>query len=565
MKVSPSLVRTALPLLVLTSSCQATLCRSLPGDASWPSVTVWNRLNSTVDGRLVKTVPLGSPCHDPNYNADACAALQDAWNLPQTHIESSSSVMQAYFANQSCDPFLPESRPCLLGNYVSYAVKVSNSKQVAATVKFANKYNIRLVVRNTGHDYFGRSTGAGGLAIWTHEMNSAEYVDYSDALYKGPAFKFGAGILGSQAVEAVNAKGLAVVSGECPTVGLAGGYSQGGGHSVLSTAFGLGADQTLEFEAVTAAGTIVKASSRQNSDLYWAMSGGGGGNYAIVTSLTVRAHNVGKIGGAALQMTVAGISKETFDEAVLKFHELMPAMIDQGASVIYYVTNQVLVIMPITVVNSTGDFVREKVLGPFTDELARLGIKAAVSYSTLGFYEHYDTYSGPLPYGHLGVSDYQFGGRLIPRSVIENDNESFQEVIRNITANGVIAVGSAGTYKGYKGVSNAVLPQWRSSIMSMQIGTPWDSTNWDKMLADQKRITNEYVPLLTSVTPGAGAYLNEADFNQPSWEETFYGANWVKLSLIKKKWDPTSVFYNFKGVGSDAWTVANNGRMCRKF
>jgi hypothetical protein len=61
--------------------------------------------------------------------------------------------MQAFFANQSCDPFLAESRPCTLGNYAAYAVKVSNANQVAAAVRFANDHNIRLVVRNTGHEY----------------------------------------------------------------------------------------------------------------------------------------------------------------------------------------------------------------------------------------------------------------------------------------------------------------------------------------------------------------------------------------------------------------------------
>lgn len=72
-----------------------------------------------------------------------------------THLSSmpsSSSVMQAFYANQSCDPFLAQSKPCELGNYVSYAVNVSNADQVAATVTFAAKNNIRLVIRNTGHE-----------------------------------------------------------------------------------------------------------------------------------------------------------------------------------------------------------------------------------------------------------------------------------------------------------------------------------------------------------------------------------------------------------------------------
>jgi FAD/FMN-containing dehydrogenase len=60
--------------------------------------------------------------------------------------------MQTYFANQSCDPFTAESRPCELGNYVSYAVNVSSKADVVAAVKFARKNNVRFVIRNTGHE-----------------------------------------------------------------------------------------------------------------------------------------------------------------------------------------------------------------------------------------------------------------------------------------------------------------------------------------------------------------------------------------------------------------------------
>jgi hypothetical protein len=67
-------------------------------------------------------------------------------------MQSSSSVMAPFFANQSCDPFQPESRPCTLGNYVDYAVNVSCAQDVIAAVNFAQKYNIRFVIRNTGHE-----------------------------------------------------------------------------------------------------------------------------------------------------------------------------------------------------------------------------------------------------------------------------------------------------------------------------------------------------------------------------------------------------------------------------
>ena len=66
--------------------------------------------------------------------------------------------MQAFFANQSCDPFTPESRPCQLGNYPVYSINVTSTSDVTAGVKFASANNIRLVVRNTGHEYVLTST-----------------------------------------------------------------------------------------------------------------------------------------------------------------------------------------------------------------------------------------------------------------------------------------------------------------------------------------------------------------------------------------------------------------------
>jgi FAD/FMN-containing dehydrogenase len=60
--------------------------------------------------------------------------------------------MQTYFANQTCDPFTSQSKPCTLGNFASYSVNVSSSNEVIAAVKFARKHNIRFVIKNTGHE-----------------------------------------------------------------------------------------------------------------------------------------------------------------------------------------------------------------------------------------------------------------------------------------------------------------------------------------------------------------------------------------------------------------------------
>lgn len=72
-------------LLAKLSGAQSNrTCLTLPGDAAWPKAEVWSALNETVNGKLVKTVPIGSPCHDPNYDASACDALKTEWTNPLT-------------------------------------------------------------------------------------------------------------------------------------------------------------------------------------------------------------------------------------------------------------------------------------------------------------------------------------------------------------------------------------------------------------------------------------------------------------------------------------------------
>ncbi|OQE16278.1 hypothetical protein PENFLA_c028G01910 [Penicillium flavigenum] len=550
--------------VALAAPAIASDCHCLPSDSCWPAPSAWASLNSTVGGRLVATVPIGSPCHEPNYDAAACAALKANWNLPQPHLDSSSSVMQTYFANQSCDPFTPNSQPCRLGNYVNYAVNVSSSDQVVAAVNFARDNNIRFVIRNTGHDYLGRSTGAGALSVWTHHLNDIEYKDWFSPTYQGPAFKIAAGVVGYQILEAASAKGLVVVTGECPTVGLAGGYTQGGGHSALSTKFGLGADNTLEFEVVTAAGKLVKASRSENPDLFWVLSGGGGGNYGVVMSMVVKAYKDAPIAGASLQFTAANITTDTFYEAVSRFHSLLPAMVDQGVTVIYQMTSSVFIINPITAYNQTTDDVKA-ILRPFTSALTKLNIKYKASVSQhKSYYDHYNKYMGPLPWGNLAVGSYQYGGRLIPRKTLEQNSNGMASALRNITQAGVIAVGVGMNVSAPVNVSNAVFPALRNAAVTMQIGTPWNETApWSQMLADQHKMTTEYVPQLEAVTPDSGCYQNEANFRQPNWKQTFFGSNYHRLLAVKRKWDPSSFFYALKAVGSDVWSVSESGRMCR--
>lgn len=81
MKVSARLLGALLALGSVSTACQS--CRCFPGDDCWPAQDVWSSFNETVDGRLIATVPLASPCHAPNYDAEVCKELKNEWMEPE--------------------------------------------------------------------------------------------------------------------------------------------------------------------------------------------------------------------------------------------------------------------------------------------------------------------------------------------------------------------------------------------------------------------------------------------------------------------------------------------------
>lgn len=361
-------------------------------------------------------------------------------------------------------------------------------------------------------------------------------------------------------------KSIVVLTGECPTVGLVGGYLQGGGHSILSTAYGMAADNLLQYEVITASGSYINASRTENSDLFWALAGGGGGSYAIVVSATVKAFDAMTTGGGTVTIVSALTTSENFTAAVTSFHALAPAMVDLGAAISYELNGDYFVIDPVTVINSNASFVENEVLGPWLAELSALGITPySQTYTTLDYYEHYAAYIGPLPEGHLAVESYQFGSRLIPRSLLVDDPATFGEVLANVTALGTTSAGSISAYSGNSSdLWNSVNPVWRETIMQLQLTLPWnESDSFEDNVALQTEMTDVIVPEFVAITPNSGAYLNEASFMEEDWKNTFFGVNYDALLAIKEKWDPEGVFYAYKGVGSDAWTVASDGRMCK--
>lgn len=102
---------------------------------------------------------------------------------------------------------------CTVGGYPTYVVNASTVAQVQKAVNFARDSNLRLNIKNSGHDYNAKSTGGGALSIWTHHFNSIEYLPHYPDDASGPAFKVGAGVMLNDLYQAAEREGLSVVGG----------------------------------------------------------------------------------------------------------------------------------------------------------------------------------------------------------------------------------------------------------------------------------------------------------------------------------------------------------------
>ncbi|KAK7756272.1 hypothetical protein SLS62_001868 [Diatrype stigma] len=162
------------------------------------------------------------------------------------------------------------------------------------------------------------------------------------------------------------------------------------------------------------------------------------------------------------------------------------------------------------------------------------------------------------------VSDYNIGGRLIPRSLVSNNLNGLVEAIRYITTQTLM---SGVTFNVKNAVSSAadvaVNPYFRETLFSATVGTPINYNSSAANQVAQDKLTYDLLPALEKLTPNGGVYLNEADFQQPDFKSTFYGNHYDRLLSVKRRYDPEDVFYAKTAVGSDFWKQDADGRLCK--
>jgi FAD/FMN-containing dehydrogenase len=193
------------------------------------------------------------------------------------------------------------SRTVLAGGSPAYVLRPESVGDVQAGVRFAANAGLSLSVRGGGHSFAGFGTNDGGVVIDLSKIESVEVIDDERHLVR-----IGGGATWGQVVAAMAPHGLAISSGDTRSVGV-GGLTLSGGIGWKVRKYGLALDNLVAAEIVTANGDVVRASTEESPELFWAIRGGGG-NFGIVTAFDFAAHPTTDVfhGKIAFPATEAG-------------------------------------------------------------------------------------------------------------------------------------------------------------------------------------------------------------------------------------------------------------------
>jgi FAD/FMN-containing dehydrogenase len=156
-----------------------------------------------------------------------------------------------------------------------------DSADVSAAISWCAANRVPVRPRSGGHSYAGYSTVKDGVVLDLRNIYRVS-VDRQ----AGTA-EIGAGAQLIDVYTALAAHGATIPAGSCPSVGI-GGHALGGGMGLAARRFGLASDHLVGARIVTADGRIRDLDRRSDRDLLWALRGGGGGNFGVVTRLTLR-------------------------------------------------------------------------------------------------------------------------------------------------------------------------------------------------------------------------------------------------------------------------------------
>ncbi|MEV5434877.1 FAD-binding oxidoreductase [Streptomyces sp. NPDC052682] len=417
---------------------------------------------------------------------------------------------------------------------------VAHPDDIRTALAYARAHDIRVAIRNGGHSYAGWSSGNGRLILDVSQLNKVRA--------SGGTAVVGAGAKLIDVYRALAAKGVTIPAGSCPTVGVS-GLTLGGGHGVVSRAYGLTCDSLTQATVVTADGSLLTANAREHKDLFWALRGAGNGNFGVVTELRFRTHPAPQGVSAYLTWPWAKAA------AVLKaWQEWGPSQPDEIWSALHLANASGGT--PTVTVSAFSLGTRGELTNALDRLADRAGAPAHVSVKRRSYEESMEVYAGcssfrtdamchlpgstpgRSPQGALGRETYTARSDFFDRSLSAAGIRTLLSQIRSVR-------GGAGSIQltALGGAVNRVSPTatafvHRRSRMLAQYIASWRAgtagTSAQSWLTSAHRAMRPYA--------SGAAYQNYTDPTLTNWREAYYGDAAPRLKKVKNQYDPNRFF-----------------------
>ena len=557
--------------------------RVRPGDAAWPSAESWAKLNEAVGGSLIAAPsPFGACATDPK-SAPCVDALRNIRNPFYIGDQPGGTQVSGWL-----DAWEPAPS--------AYAVKVQSSGDVAAAVNFARDNKLRLVVKGAGHSYQGTSNAPDSLLIWTRAMNKVTLHDaFTPRGGEGraaPSFAVtaGAGAMWIDLYHAVTSEaGRYVQGGGCTDVGVA-GLVQSGGFGSFSKGFGTAAAGLLEVEIVTADGAVRVANDYTNPDLFWALKGGGGGSWGVVTQLTLRTHDLPAFGAALA--TIKAQSDGAFQRLIAHFFQFYVDNLFNphwGEQISLGPDNTFELVM---VCQGLDNAQVGSIWQEFFDWIKASPQDFLVSgdhfAGTFPAQHYWDLSGNPslIPDRRAGAPDYHgwwrgdqrqvgmflygFESLWLPASLLsEGERRRLSDALFAASRYKNVALQFS---KGLAGARDETIASARDTAthptvteaFALAVIAAGDGPRYPGLPRpplDQTAARSEAHAVdlaaaeLRRIAPDAGSYVSESNYFNSSWQTAFWGSNYPRLRDVKAKYDPDGLFFVHHGVGSEEWSA----------
>jgi FAD/FMN-containing dehydrogenase len=481
----------------------------------------------------------------------------------------------------------------------AWVVAARGTADIVAAVNFAREHRLRLVVKGGGHSYQGTSDAPDSLLIWTRALNDVELHEAfvpegcAGVAAPQPAVSLGAGAMWIDAYDAVTTRGGRYVQGGgCTTVGVA-GLVQSGGFGNFSKAFGTAAAGLLEAEVVTADGLVRVANARRHPELFWALKGGGGGSFGVVTRLTLRTRELPATFGAVFG-AIRPASDDAYRALIARLLEFCgDALVGpHWGEQIAFRRDGVHLSMVFQGLDRGEaqaawkplvDWVGAHEGCSFAKPLEVLALPARHFWDVAFLREHApgflvaDDRPGAPPSHAAWAGDREQAGWFIhayksawlPATLLQPGSRArLADALFAATRHWGVGL---HFNKGLAGAPAAEIAAVRDTATNPEVldafalaiiagggppafpGMPGAPRDLAQAREDAHAI-GQAMEALLKAAPGAGAYVSESDYFQPEWESAFWGVNRARLAAAKKAFDPDGLFFVRHGVGSADWS-----------